>query len=288
MGSMRDERLTRMWGSKKVTFMRPDVDDGLSGLAMKNGEGENRDLGRGSKNCVHESMIPDCGRGGERREEGRGAGDCRERVTNLLEMRVKELIQEARDGMVEQEDESATMKEELETDYSEEGGDEEFKRIQKHKVTQQLKLIKPKEVLVRLRNEHSGFSTLNNQRFGSKFVGDVANPTDMLLFSKKQTLEQAEGEKNLGQGSKQLDELLAEPIDPDENEEVNVEDLVYDVLHLSERKLELLTEESMAIALDNFVSHNETGAIEATVESTLAKNQKDLMDVAGREEHGQE
>ena len=90
-----------MWGSKKVTFMRPDVDDGLGGLAMKNGEGEdsdldsdddddgddnaiakkgkkkgksssnncnsnkpywfniftlhqNRDLGRGSKNCVHE------------------------------------------------------------------------------------------------------------------------------------------------------------------------------------------------------------------------------------------
>jgi len=33
----------------------------------------------------------------------------------------------------------------------------------------------------------------------------------------------------------------------------------------------------MAIALDNIVSNNETGAIEATVESTLAKNQKDLM-----------
>jgi len=30
---------------------------------------------------------------------------------------------------------------------------------------------------VRLRIEHSGFSTLNNQRFGSKFVGDVSNPT---------------------------------------------------------------------------------------------------------------
>ncbi|GMI58332.1 hypothetical protein ScalyP_jg2269, partial [Parmales sp. scaly parma] len=40
-----------------------------------------------------------------------------DKVTNLLEMRVKELIQEARDGMVEQEDESATMKEELETEY---------------------------------------------------------------------------------------------------------------------------------------------------------------------------
>ena len=33
-----------------------------------------------------------------------------DKVTNLLEMRVKELIQEATDGMVEQEDESATMK----------------------------------------------------------------------------------------------------------------------------------------------------------------------------------
>jgi len=71
--------------------------------------------------------------------------------------------------------------------------------------------------------------------------------------------------------------LLAEPIDPDENEEVNVEDLTYDVLHLSERKLALLTEDSMAIALDNIVSNNETGTIEATVESILAKNQKDLM-----------
>ena len=66
--------------------------------------------------------------------------------------------------------------------------------------------------------------------------------------------------------SKQLDELLAEPIDPDANEEVDVEDLVYDVLHLSERNLELLTEDSMAIALNNIVSNNETGAIEATVE----------------------
>ena len=71
--------------------------------------------------------------------------------------------------------------------------------------------------------------------------------------------------------------MLAEPIDPDENEEVNVEDLTYDVLHLSERKLALLTEDSMAIALDNIVSNNETGTIEATVESILAKNQKDLM-----------
>ena len=69
--------------------------------------------------------------------------------------------------------------------------------------------------MVRLRIEHSGFSTLNNQRFGSKFVGDVSNLTDMLLFSKKQTLEQ---ESRLTWTKTQA----------------------LDVLHLSEQKLELL------------------------------------------------
>lgn len=38
------------------------------------------------------------------------------------------------------------------------------------------KLQKPEEVLVRLKVEHSGYSTLNNQRFGAKFVGALANP----------------------------------------------------------------------------------------------------------------
>ena len=32
------------------------------------------------------------------------------------------------------------------------------------------------QVLVRLKVEHSGFSTLNNQRFSSKFVEEFANP----------------------------------------------------------------------------------------------------------------
>jgi hypothetical protein len=31
----------------------------------------------------------------------------------------------------------------------------------------------PDQVLVRLKVEHSGFTTLNNQRFGSRFVGEV-------------------------------------------------------------------------------------------------------------------
>ena len=35
----------------------------------------------------------------------------------------------------------------------------------------------PEQVLVRLKVEHSGFTTLNNQRFGSRFVGEVVSFT---------------------------------------------------------------------------------------------------------------
>ena len=37
----------------------------------------------------------------------------------------------------------------------------------------------PEQVLVRLKVEHSGFTTLNNQRFGSRFVGEVVS---LLLY----------------------------------------------------------------------------------------------------------
>ena len=66
MGSMRDERLNRMWRGKKVRFLRPE--DRGEGDDDEDEEEpwfnifalhQNRDLGRGSKNCVHESMIPD-------------------------------------------------------------------------------------------------------------------------------------------------------------------------------------------------------------------------------------
>ena len=53
----------------------------------------------------------------------------------------------------------------------------------------------PEKVLVRLKVEHSGFTTLNNQRFGSQFVGEVANPSDILLFHKRRQAESAKGGK---------------------------------------------------------------------------------------------
>ncbi|PQQ16401.1 double-strand break repair protein MRE11 [Prunus yedoensis var. nudiflora] len=41
--------------------------------------------------------------------------------------------------------------------------------------------------LVRIKVDYSGFMTINPQRFGQKYVGKVANPQDILIFSKAST-----------------------------------------------------------------------------------------------------
>ena len=76
LGSMRDERLNRMWRGEHLTFSRPAEQDPNNN--NKNGGGgnngnddpaqqwfnifalhQNRDRGRGAKNCIKEDMIPD-------------------------------------------------------------------------------------------------------------------------------------------------------------------------------------------------------------------------------------
>lgn len=44
--------------------------------------------------------------------------------------------------------------------------------------------------LVRVRVEHSGFSTISAPRFASQFVGRVANPDSLLCFYKKRSSHQ--------------------------------------------------------------------------------------------------
>jgi double-strand break repair protein MRE11 len=61
LGSLRDERLNRMWQQQKVRFLRPDYDEEEEEQGFFNifALHQNRDLGRGAKNCVQESMIPE-------------------------------------------------------------------------------------------------------------------------------------------------------------------------------------------------------------------------------------
>jgi DNA repair exonuclease SbcCD nuclease subunit len=75
LGSMRDERLNRMWRGEQVSFSRPDkrtipeqnnnnIDDENDDETCPNffnifALHQNRDYGRGTKNCIKEDMIPE-------------------------------------------------------------------------------------------------------------------------------------------------------------------------------------------------------------------------------------
>ncbi|KAG6524911.1 hypothetical protein ZIOFF_014856 [Zingiber officinale] len=70
--------------------------------------------------------------------------------------------------------------------------------------------------LVRIKVDYSGFSTINPQRFGQKYVGKVANPQDILIFSKTAKKRQSTEEK--------IDE--SERLRPEELNQQNIEALV--------------------------------------------------------------
>ncbi|CAN0347442.1 unnamed protein product, partial [Discosporangium mesarthrocarpum] len=116
---------------------------------------------------------------------------------------------------------------------------------------------KREQVLVRLRVEHSNFPTLNNQRFGSQFMGKVANPTDLLLFYRRRSggagggAGDATGSSKSGGG--RGGGLSGDPIRPDSLDAVRVEDLVMHNLETSDKKLSLLVEPKLKLALEDYV-----------------------------------
>jgi len=54
--------------------------------------------------------------------------------------------------------------------------------------------------LIRIKVDYSGFSTINPQRFGQKYVGKVANPQDILIFTKSAKKRQTAGENGDSSG----------------------------------------------------------------------------------------
>jgi hypothetical protein len=135
----------------------------------------------------------------------------------------------------------------------------------------------PERVLVRLKVEHTGFTTLNNQRFGSQFVGQVANPSDILLFHKRRGGESAKGGKAAASRKKRSTAGLDVPVEPEDLEQINIEDLIVQNLANNEKKLELLDEKSMGEALEQYVDKKEARAIATMAEKMLNLSQKTLM-----------
>eukprot|EP00752_Nemacystus_decipiens_P013425 g11888.t1 len=328
LGSIRDERLNRMLQKKKVRFLRPLEDDGGKDFFNIFVLHQNRDLGRGKKNSIHESMIPewmDLVIWGREHEcqlepmeslvgtfrisqpgssvatslcEGEGVpknvglleirgNDFRLQAVPLSQVRpfrMREIVLNEVEGLDSKgvnvdEAVGEALAREVEK-MVQELHQEEEKLATEPPEGQEYLVEKRDQVLVRLKVEHSDFPTLNNQRFGSQFMGKVANPADLLLFYRRHNFDgrAAGGSGTAAGGSTSRSRGgLSDPIRPDNLADLRVEDLVMENLETADKKLSLLLEPKLKMALEDFVYKQDTQAIKDLVKDTLEATQKALM-----------
>jgi double-strand break repair protein MRE11 len=295
LGAVRDERLNRMWTQKHVKFLRPREDQGRERFLNIFVLHQNRDYGRGSKNCVHESMIPDWMDvviwGNEHEcvpnlveslvgtfriyqpgssvatslcegesskypkhfgmlevnlekfrlvtfpytqirsftyadislaEEGLDPREpnIEEAINTLLSRKIKEIIREARRNLNDQRSNNLSISSSSLQDQP------------------RYEIKEPQKVLIKLRVDHSGFPTINQQRFGTQFLGEVANPSDLILLTrKKRESEKANPANARAAGF----EALRISGDAEALSRVRVEDLVNEALENSHKQLGILT-----------------------------------------------
>lgn len=162
-------------------------------------------------------------------EEEDIAFENRVKVNQYLKKRVKELIQRAN------------------TEWDELYAEEEDKPPRKLP-------------LIRLRVEYTTQEIGNPQRFGQDFTKYVANPRDIIQFSRKKTItrgkkitiDQPEGIDNVGDFDDELPERI---------EKVKVETLVRQ--YLEAQTLQMLHENGIAHAVNAFVEKDDKHAIES-------------------------
>lgn len=120
----------------------------------------------------------------------------------------------------------------------------------------------PQLPLVRLRVDYTGFSTINTQRFGQRFVGKVANPHDIILWQKAAVRRKE---------SRTTGEIGAnEMARPEALDETKISDLI--AQHLS-HDLQILPELELTNALHDFVEKDNKAAIHDTIGKVLQETQ---------------
>jgi double-strand break repair protein MRE11 len=389
LGHMRDERLNRMWQSKKVRFLRPQPPakkSDVGGAAAERTPQEwfnlfvihqNRDYGRGTKNCVHESMIPewmDLVVWGHEHEciiepqesvvgtfrisqpgssvaislspgeavtkqvailDVRGShfrmlpipltqvrtmlmGDVSlntskdyqrldpddpkidDKLTNLLQEQVQVMIHDAQettqDALALASRKGNVLATQMLAYRNRHANDTSTNTTSKGDKTKdddddddfplKNRLQKPNQPLIRLRVEHAGFSPVNNQRFGAKFVGVVANPTEILLFHRKReglmggggkrgggkdAKRRMPGDKTGTEGGDAVGGAGSIPV------ELQIEDLVSDELHSADKKLEIMDNDNLNDALEEYVTKQQARAFDEVMENLLNQQQKTLI-----------
>ena len=328
---MRDERLNRMWNSQKVKFLRPtpeadedeQEDEGFFNIFALH---QNRDLGRGSKNCIQETMLPEwldlvvwgheheclieffesvvgtfrITQPGSSVATSLVSGEAARKKVGVLDIKGKNFrmhtvpltqvrpfitteisLKEHREKLDPDDpriDEQVTALLQEEVNVLAVHAREKQKKVLQdakaagsdaHKTDLQYKMEKPHEALVRIRVEHSGFTTLNNQRFGAAFVGKVANPEDILLFHRKKDPKSAAPRKNKKQAN--------EPIAPEELRRTDMDDLVTRYLEAPDAQLKVLSEKTLGEALEEYVDKNLTSSLDDAADEMLGKKQRMLI-----------
>ncbi|KAG7470898.1 hypothetical protein MATL_G00118740 [Megalops atlanticus] len=132
----------------------------------------------------------------------------------------------------------------------------------------------PEKPLIRLRVDYSGgFEAFNTMRFNQKFVDRLANPKDVLHFTR-----QRENKGTKGEDSIDFDKLLNRT--SSEVMHLRVEDLVKQYFETAEKnvQLSLLTEQGMGKAVQEFVDKEEKDAIEELISYQLEKTQRYLKE----------
>lgn len=124
----------------------------------------------------------------------------------------------------------------------------------------------PDKPLVRLRIDYTGgFEPFSGYRFGQKFVDKVANPKDMIHFTRRKITKVKTDEKDPVIGDVKVDNL----------DTSRVEDMVKDIFNNADQnwQLKLLTEKGMGDAVQEYVDKEEKEAISELVKYQLEKTQ---------------
>ncbi|XP_073033136.1 double-strand break repair protein MRE11 isoform X2 [Primulina eburnea] len=127
--------------------------------------------------------------------------------------------------------------------------------------------------LVRVKVDYSGFMTINPQRFGQKYVGKVANPQDILIFSKA---------SRRGRAEDKIDD--SERLRPEELNQQNIEALVAE----SNLKMEILPVSDLDVALHNFVNKDDKMAFYSCLQYNLEETRERVKERASKTEGQQQ
>ncbi|KAH9513001.1 hypothetical protein Btru_035558 [Bulinus truncatus] len=122
----------------------------------------------------------------------------------------------------------------------------------------------PSRPLVRLIINYSDFEPFSSQRFGQKFIKKVANPQSMILLKRQKKINDVSDKKDISFGGDSLDDFITKI--------------------LSENSLCLLSTEAMNEALTDSVIKDDNFAIKQLVQRTLTDAQSYLNECTTSEE----